>query len=84
MHDQCAGRPERGGPPVDYPDIGSVVMGLQGKRQPGRARAYHQDAGRPPHETAAGRHQAAAPAAVPAAACGCSSTSSRRSPGSTM
>ena len=43
MEDQRPGRPDRLRPPVDDPDDGAVVVGLQGQGQPGRARARHQD-----------------------------------------
>jgi hypothetical protein len=82
MHDQGAGRPERLRPPIDDPHIGTVVMG-QGQGQAGRPGTGHQDAGRARHNTAAGRHQAAASAATSARTCGRASSSSRRSPGST-
>ena len=83
MHDQGAGGPERLRPPVDDPDIGSMVMGLQGQGQAGRAGPGHQNADRTRHETSARRHQAAASAAAPARSCGRASSLSRRSPGST-
>jgi hypothetical protein len=37
-------RPEGRRPPLDDPDLGTMVMSLQGQRQPGWARAHHQQA----------------------------------------
>jgi hypothetical protein len=78
VQDERARRPDRVRPPVDDPDRGAVGVRLQGQGQPGRARARHQDVRRQP--TPVSRHQAASPPSR----CGRSSTSSRRSPGSTM
>jgi hypothetical protein len=36
-----------------------MVMGLQGKSEPGRTSAGHQDLGRAPHDTSARHHKAA-------------------------
>ena len=77
MQDQRAGRPDRLRPPVDDPDHRAVGVRLQGQRQPGRARARHQDV--LVHVTSVSRHQASSPPS----SCGLSSTASRRSPGST-
>ena len=78
VQDQRAGRPDRLRPPVDDPDGGAVVVRLQGQGQPGRARARHQDVRVQPRRSVS-RHQASSPPSR----CGWSSTSSRRSPGST-
>jgi hypothetical protein len=80
VHDQRPGGPDRFRPPVDDPDDGAVVVGLQGQGQAGRARAGHQDVGRLSHATPVRCHH---PAAAPDSSCGWASSSSRRSPGST-
>ena len=67
VHDQRPGGPDRLRPPVDDPDDGAVVVGLQGQRQAGRARAGHQDVGRFPHTTPVRCHH---PAAAPVSSCG--------------
>ena len=93
VQQQRPGRPDRLRPPVDDPDGRTVVVGLQGQRQPGGTRAGHEDAGRIRHERTTGLHQAPGPwAAAPAGSCAAapagtrdgSSNSSRRQPGSTM
>ena len=65
MQDQRAGGPEGLRPPLHYPDRGPVVVGVQGQRKPGRARASHEDVRLPAHVTPASRHHAAAPASRP-------------------
>jgi hypothetical protein len=77
VQDERTRRPDRLGPPVDDPDHRAVVVCLQGQGQPGRAGPRHQDVRRQP--TPVSRHQAASPPSM----CGRSSTSPRRSPGST-
>ena len=83
MQDQRTGGPEGLWPPVNDPDSGTVVAGLQGKCQPGRTRASHQDARRFFHAASVRHHQGAESDAAPATMRGFSSSTSRRSPGST-
>ena len=44
MHDQRTRGPVRLVAPLDDPHVGAVIVGLQGKRQPGRAGSGHQNA----------------------------------------